>query len=132
MPTSTPTLRMARMVDLRAADAHARERALAVTQGFIVQAPAGAGKTELLTRRYLALLATVDEPESILAITFTRKAAAEMRERIVGALRAVHAPDPAKPLHARTLELARAALEADAAGSCSGSRGDCASRPSMP
>ena len=103
------------MSDLRAADGRARERALEVSRSFIVQAPAGAGKTELLTRRFLALLATVAEPEAILAITFTRKAAAEMRDRILGALRAVDAPDPARPLQERTLQLARAALEADAA-----------------
>ena len=103
------------MSDLRAADARAPQRALEVGHSFIVQAPAGAGKTELLVRRFLALLATVDEPESILAITFTRKAAAEMRDRILGALRAVHSPDPTRPLHERTLELARAALDADRA-----------------
>ncbi len=102
------------MSELHDADARARERALRVDRSFIVQAPAGAGKTELLIRRFLALLATVAEPESILAITFTRKAAAEMRERIVRALRSVHEPDPARPLHARTLELARAALATDA------------------
>ena len=76
-------------------DLKQRQRALNPAESFIVQAPAGSGKTELLIQRYLQMLSLVNAPEEIVAITFTRKAAAEMRGRIINALEQVAYEQPA-------------------------------------
>jgi ATP-dependent exoDNAse (exonuclease V) beta subunit len=95
-----------------------RRCALDPAHSFIVQAPAGSGKTGLLIQRYLKLLTCVNDPEEIVAITFTRKAAGEMRERVIGALsQAVDKRNPSilpENDHVKfTRELADAAVRRD-------------------
>jgi ATP-dependent helicase/nuclease subunit A len=96
------------------ADSAARLEALDVARSFIVQAPAGSGKTELLIQRYLKLLETVDTPDAVIAITFTRKAAGEMRSRVVEALRAARGgAEPAAEHERLTFQIARGVLDRD-------------------
>ncbi len=102
------------MIDVRLPSDHdQREAALDVNRSFIVQAPAGSGKTGLLTQRFLALLAVARQPEDILAITFTRKARGEMLERVLAALEMAADP-PMEPLtdnfQQQLLRLAKRAL----------------------
>ncbi len=102
---------MSRNDSLLMADEQARRDALDVARSFIVQAPAGSGKTELLIQRYLKLLGIVDDPEEILAITFTRKAAGEMQLRVLDALRRARSgEEPSEPHLRLTNELATVAL----------------------
>ncbi len=88
-----------------------RQQALDVSQSFIVQAPAGSGKTELLTRRYLKLLSVSASPESVIAMTFTKKAVSELTTRVIESLKLAKGNRP-KELHKQiTYDLALKVLE---------------------
>ena len=65
------------------ADSAARRLAVDPTRNVVLEASAGTGKTRVLVERYVNLLRAGIEPNHILAVTFTRKAAAEMRQRII-------------------------------------------------
>ena len=91
-----------------------RTQALDTERSFIVSAPAGSGKTGLITQRVLRLLCIVDNPEEILSITFTRKAAAEMAARVHSALQlAAYHPRPNDEYQAETWDLACLAVARD-------------------
>lgn len=97
-------------------DGEQRRESLNPENSYIIQAPAGSGKTGLLVQRILRLLSCVDNPEEILAITFTRKAASEMRDRIIEALhKAKSNPVPEDSYKLETRELARKVLVHDQA-----------------
>jgi ATP-dependent helicase/nuclease subunit A len=68
-------------------DADARRHAVDPAQNVVLEASAGTGKTRVLVERYVNLLRAGVAPDHILAITFTRKAAAEMRQRIIDRLK---------------------------------------------
>ncbi|MDD5678285.1 MAG: UvrD-helicase domain-containing protein [Kiritimatiellae bacterium] len=98
----------------QAPDIQVRREALDPRRSFILEAPAGSGKTALLTARFLALLADVGHPRQIMAVTFTRKAAAEMADRITSTLRQAQDNSyiaPPDSWEASLLELARKALK---------------------
>ena len=95
-------------------DLDARDQALDPQKSFIVQAPAGSGKTGLLVYRMLTLLATVSKPQQVLAITFTRKATAEMRERLLELMSfAEQGHRSNDPFEQKGIDLATAVLKQD-------------------
>jgi ATP-dependent helicase/nuclease subunit A len=97
MTLAAPILQRRQMSKTKSAsvppDQAQREQALDATRSILVQAPAGSGKTDLLTRRFLRLLGEVDDPGQIVAITFTIAAAAEMRHRILYELEKATGPE---------------------------------------
>ncbi len=91
------------------ADQAVREEALDPRGSFHLEAPAGSGKTSVLLARFLTLLARVEAPEELLALTFTRKAAGELRTRVMDLLWSKGKP-PESPWEQRLVDLAQQVL----------------------
>ena len=109
-PTATES-----RIDAR--DRLGRERAVDPRHNVALEASAGTGKTRVLVDRYVNLLKAGVDPSHVLAITFTRKASAEMRERIVATLRAAAASGAITPtrwneLRDRTVDIGISTIDA--------------------
>lgn len=99
------------MNTIQPSDLSARQEAINVSDSFLIMAPAGSGKTEILTQRFLKCLSTANRPEEVLFLTFTNKAVKEGYERITDALARGVSPDAPESAHEKvTWDLARQVL----------------------
>jgi len=99
------------------ADQAARDFAVDPRHDVVLEASAGTGKTRVLVDRYAALIQAGVDPRHILAITFTRKAAAEMRSRVLAELtqradRGELAPDIWRRLRERIADIEISTIDA--------------------
>ncbi len=91
-------------------DQQQRDDALNLSESFIVQAPAGSGKTELIAQRYLKLLGSAEQPENILVMTFTNRAVDELKHRIISSLNQAINEPPLEKYKRTTYDLASKVL----------------------
>ena len=82
MNQNAEVVTISKVVSMSLVDKKQRQRAIELDKSFVVRAPAGSGKTELLVQRVLATLTTVERPSQCLVLTFTQKAVSELKDRI--------------------------------------------------
>ncbi|MBM3271987.1 ATP-dependent DNA helicase PcrA [Candidatus Kaiserbacteria bacterium] len=98
---------MGPMQSLNGLNDRQREAAAHTTGPLLIIAGAGAGKTKTITHRIAHLIGTGVHPRQILAVTFTNKAAGEMRERVHKLLKDGHGAPMVATFHSLGVRLLR-------------------------